>query len=242
MVDNLRDMPFAPSVHQRPLSCMPDVMDDSEDSDVVEPSEPQTASGSSSNNPYDAESLQPSQPHPPNRVGRPSRLKPAAPPPRVSPRLAEATEDGGHLREGCESHNGSIIAGTDRPKRTFFRNGAFDKPVEDHIAHRRKQKPLFAMPKYRSPQTEVLLAVDGFNPPWSEDSSKSHASPLDHYALPFRLPQPCPMPIKSERTNGLDYGLSQPHLEAYPPDWPEEMTSLVRPREIVMSWDLNNCF
>lgn len=241
VVDNLRNMPFAPSVQQRPLSRMPDTIEDSEDSDALDSAEPHATSASSSNNQCDPVPVDPPpvpQVPQPARVGRPSRIKPAIS--RISPRLTESSDtngSGGTSKDGCEGHNSNS---GERPKRTFFRNQAFDRSVQT-ITNTRKRKVYSAgqdsLSKGNVGQTE------SFSQSTSNTSSLDSPPNATDSSGPFRLPQLyTPGGINGQQVilnGGFDL-LSQGC--GYPDQWPDEMTGLIRPKEIVMSWDLNHCF
>ncbi|WAQ92121.1 hypothetical protein PtA15_16A26 [Puccinia triticina] len=124
VVDSLRDLPFAPSTQRRPLSCYPETKTthdtDDSDSDDGPPGHGPGMSGNQANanesaQPEPAPAPPPPPVHQPNRVGRPSRLKPPPPPRKVSPKPVEPADraDG----QGSKDRpNGTAAGGSERKK------------------------------------------------------------------------------------------------------------------------------
>ncbi|MBW0506788.1 hypothetical protein O181_046503 [Austropuccinia psidii MF-1] len=221
VVDHLRDLPFSPSVHQRPLSCFPEANsgNDTDDSDLTDMPEGPVTTVSSTNNAGEGQNAEPPpppppQPHHPNRVGRPSRLKPPPAPRRVSPRLADTTETLNPTVPPKDTNTLSVNqAGNERKKRIFFRNCSFDRPARgDHLSSTR------------------LHGLDGIRTRIKSSTTchqSSHRLPLDQSTVYASTTDRL-----RETVNGTDEECT--NIEA--------IQALNKPKEIVLSWDWDHCF
>ncbi|EFP80528.1 histone deacetylase 1/2 [Puccinia graminis f. sp. tritici CRL 75-36-700-3] len=240
VVDSLRDLPFAPSTQRRPLSCYPETktandMDDSDSDD----SPLGNGLGASANQANANESAQPEPApapppppvHQPNRVGRPSRLKPPPPPRKVSPKPAEPADKAGGQGSKDRS-NGTAAGGSERRKRTFFRSGAFDRPPRGS-----------SQPSCYTGQSGIRTRMNR--------STTSHQQFAESSARLDRPPDGFSNLVVNNNSNSRSQFLSsnahrqdthdQPDIQD-PPIPSPEFRANAHPKEIVLSWDFNHCF
>ncbi|PLW05916.1 hypothetical protein PCANC_26973 [Puccinia coronata f. sp. avenae] len=226
VVDSLRDLPFAPSTQRRPLSSYPDTKagNDTDDSDSDDT--PQgVGPGGSMHHGNAGENVNPEPapappPHQPNRVGRPSRIKPPPPPRKVSPKPVE--QGGRSTKDRANGTAGGECSG--RKKRTFFRSGAFDRPPRGTTQPTRYAGLSGVRTRMNSSMTHQQFA----------ESSARLDRPSNGCAL---VEASSGSHLSSPHANGQD----EPHL-GVPQTLPPEFPSVGRPEGIVLSWDFNHCF
>ncbi|KAH9446830.1 hypothetical protein Pst134EA_028819 [Puccinia striiformis f. sp. tritici] len=233
VVDSLRDLPFAPSTQRRPLSSYPETKtgNDTDDSDLDDRPQGQglgTSAGRAHAN--ESANLEPTHApppppaHQPNRVGRPSRLKPPPPPRKVSPKPTEQTDQGSKNR-----FNGTMLGGpNERKKRTFFRSGAFDRPGRG------------------SSQPSRLSGQSGIRTRMSR-STTSHQQFAESSTRLDQAPNGFPSLVDNNNSSGSSSypPLDQDnHLDPEGPPFPESDLHVNghHPKEIILNWDFSNCF
>jgi len=225
VVDSLRDLPFAPSTQRRPLSSYPETKTGNETDDSDSDDTPQGlglgmshGNGSESVNAEPAPAPPPAPPpvHQPNRVGRPSRLKPPPPPRKVSPKpTAEPTDKAGWSKDGSHGTGGG------RKKRTFFRSGAFDRPLRG------------------SSHPSCYSGLSGIRTRMNH-STTTHQQFAESSA---RLDDP-PHGFPSSLAEATHSQLSSPYPPPAQDDHPLPLDLKDPPtgRPIVLNWDFSHCF
>ncbi|KNZ50006.1 uncharacterized protein VP01_4645g1, partial [Puccinia sorghi] len=154
-------------------------------------------------------------------VGRPSRLKPPPQLRKVSPKpTVEPTYKAGWSKDGSNGTGGG------RKKRTFFRSGAFDRPLRGS-SHPSCYSGLSGIRTRMNHSTTT-------HQQFAESSARLEGPPHGFSSsLAETHSQLCsPYPPHAQDDHPLPLDLKDPQIPALPPTG----------RPIVLNWDFSHCF